>query len=265
MPGHNNWYQIKDNPFAIDFNPYNFKPMSFDEAADYTAKLISEKYNNIYIGLSGGLDSEYVAEVFLRNNISFTPIIWRDLYCKETDYALYFCRKNKLKPLIIEKNIIDPVIYSMLQRVAKKFNSVDAVAALNVVLIRTVEKHQGHFLMSSGMPIIAGDRYPEILDSDKTEFLKCEFYVELENSNHPGSFFCYTPEILYAYTKYVDNTLPVQEAKCKLYNIPFRAKLKPYHVGLMMERVFGLGEEVFNYGSHSDFLKVFENKLNTLA
>lgn len=259
MPGHNNWYEIKDKPFVLEFNPYTFTPMSFVDAADYTAKLIAKKFDNIYIGLSGGLDSEYVASVFLKNNIKFTPIIWRDLYNKESDYALYFCRTHKLTPVIIEKDLLDPSVYSMLTLAAKKFNSIDAIAAMNVLMIRIVEKTNGHFLMSTGMPIIAGDEYPKVLNSNKTEFMKCEFYAELEGSNHPGSFFCYTPELLYAYTKAIDNTVPVQEAKCKLYNIPFRPKLKYSYVSLVLkEHKPGLKDEIFNYGKHEKLLADLE-------
>ena len=258
MPGHNDWYTIQDNPFVIDFKPYNFTPMLFDDAANYTAKLIAEKYDNIYIGLSGGLDSEYVAKVFLRNNIPFTPIIWKDPYCRETDYALYFCKKNNLNFHLIEKDLLDPVVFNSLKAAAKKYNSQDIVAALNIILIKTVEKHNGHFIMSTGMPIVSGENYPDPIDTSKTEFMKCEFYIELDQTNHPGSFFCYTPEILYSYTTSLNTNLSVQEAKCNLYNIEFRPKLKPYHIGMVFDVENDLSKEVYNYGDLNTFKKIFD-------
>lgn len=254
MSGHNNWYTIHDDPFRIDFRPYNFKPMSFDDAADYTAKLIAEKYNNIYIGLSGGLDSEYVANVFMRNRIPFTPIIWRDPYSKESDFALYYCKQHQLNPLVIEKDLLDPVVFNSLKKAAKQYNSSDIVAAINVIILKTVEKANGHFLMSTGMPITAGETYPELIDTNHTEFMKNEFYAELKGLNHPGSFFCYTLELLYAYTSFLDYSLPVQEAKCKLYHISFRPKLKPYHIGLIHNLDADTKKEVFEYGTIKDFL-----------
>ncbi len=259
MPGHNDWYTLQDNPFSINFKPYNFKKMSFDDAADYTAKLISEKYNNIYIGLSGGLDSEYVANVFLRNKISFTPIIWKDPYSKESDFALYYCRKNNLKPFIIEKDLLDSVVYTSAKKAAKQFNSSDIVAAINVIIMKTVEKNNGYFLMSTGMPITAGETYPAPIDCNHTEFMKNEFYPELKELNHPGSFFCYTPELLHSYTKSLDYSLPIQEAKSKLYCIPFRPKIKPYHIGLIYKIENDSKKEVFDYGTIKDFLNYLEN------
>lgn len=262
MPGHNNWYTVSNNPFTVKFNPYKFKPMSFDSAADYTAKLIAEKYDNIYIGLSGGLDSEYVAKVFLRNKIAFTPIIWKDPYCREVDYALYFCEKNNLKYHLIEKDFLDKVVFTSLKKAAKKYNSTDVVGALNIILIKTVENNNGHFITSTGMPIISGENYPAPIDNSKTEFVKCEFYIEIDNANHPGSFFCYTPELLYAYTKNIDADLSVQEAKCKLYDMPFRPKLKPYHVGMVYNLDSDLSSETFDYGSLVEFESLFNQAID---
>ncbi|MGZ4850083.1 MAG: hypothetical protein ACXV2C_01730 [Candidatus Bathyarchaeia archaeon] len=65
-----------DDEFKVHFEPYSFKDMSFQEAAEYTASLINHQYKgNLCVALSGGADSEYVARLLHAMKIPFVPII----------------------------------------------------------------------------------------------------------------------------------------------------------------------------------------------
>ena len=68
----------KDNltrQFEVEWNINNVQKMSFADASDYTALQIASKYPELYLSLSGGMDSIYVASVLHRNRIPFIPII----------------------------------------------------------------------------------------------------------------------------------------------------------------------------------------------
>ena len=60
----NNWINDNFTPaglisdYDVKFNLYPFKPLDFHAASEQTATKISQKYQNLYVGLSGGIDSE---------------------------------------------------------------------------------------------------------------------------------------------------------------------------------------------------------------
>ena len=111
MPGHNNWFDINlkkglnnnEIPFEANLS-IPIKPIvtDFTIASDQTAKLIANTYQNLYICLSGGLDSEYVAKVFLRNKIPFTAIIICTMEnVGEVWFAKHFCNQNNLRYFLV--------------------------------------------------------------------------------------------------------------------------------------------------------------------
>jgi hypothetical protein len=69
------------------------------------AQELYETYGNIYVGMSGGIDSEWVAKCFHRQRIPFTPIIYEagDLNSMDTWWAHKWCADNTITPLIIKE------------------------------------------------------------------------------------------------------------------------------------------------------------------
>jgi hypothetical protein len=92
----------KELDFDVYFKPYAFKKMSLWDASTYTAKLIAEKYENLFVSLSGGYDSEFVLKVCIENKIPVTPIIViMDGGEEETSLALNFCKVNNIEPIVV--------------------------------------------------------------------------------------------------------------------------------------------------------------------
>ena len=231
MPGHNNWYSITTAPndFSINFKPIGFQKLSVIEAADYTAKLISETYQNLWLSFSGGYDSEFVANTLKRNNIKFTPVIWRDALHNESDYALFWCRKNNIDPLIINRNFLNNKNKKVLELISSKVQNNSMLAAIPVELAILAEKHNANLITGTG-ECFCNNHYPLVM-SDQTEFAEQDWFVEiLFPEKHPGAFFTYTPEMLYSIITNIDTSLPTQEAKAKLYDLEFRPKLRPHHL-----------------------------------
>lgn len=230
MPGHNDWYSLTTAPadFGIEFNPPKFQKMSVDAAADYTARLIYENHKNLWLSFSGGYDSEFVANVLLRNSIPFVPIIWKDkLYNMESDYALYWCRKNKIEPRIVSRYFNNKHHYQTLEHIANKIKNNSTLASITVELAFLAEKENARLILGTG-ECFCNDPYPEIME-DQTEFAEHDWFVDiLFPGKHVGAFFCYTPELLYSMVTCIDTSLPTQEAKAKLYGLNFRPKIRPY-------------------------------------
>lgn len=264
MPGHNDWYSVNLDPFSIDFSPYPFKEMSFHDACDHTARLIADKFDNLYLAFSGGYDSELVANVLLRNKIPFTPFIWKDCRSKETDFALHWCRKNNIIPRVYEGDVLDIKLRKILKKTAASFNSIDGIGSLAVMLAKIIDKENGHLITGDGIVISSGIDYPNPM-SLQTNWLKSEFFVDLLRPKHPGSFFLHTPEILLSYAKEVDKSLPTQEAKAILYELNFRPKILPYHAWLEDENKVDASGEKCSTGSIDELIShLSQFKLDTI-
>jgi hypothetical protein len=231
MPGHKDWYSISVSPFQVDFHPHDFCKLSFRDACDYTAKIIAEDFDNLYLAFSGGYDSELVADVLLRNKIKFTPYIWRDQFSRETDFALHWCMKHGIEPIIFNGNFLDIKTDRILRGLASSFHSKDHLGAINMMIAKLVEKIGGSLITGTGIVASGGLDYPNPM-STETDWQKNEFFVDLLGKPHVGSFFFYTPEILLSYAREIDQSLSTQEAKSRLYGIGFRPKIKPYHAYL---------------------------------
>jgi hypothetical protein len=238
--GHGSWLEVNLNngdtnnfkqPLEFTANIKQVKNLTFDDAADYTIKLISEKYNNLYLPLSGGLDSEFVAKTLLKNNISFTPVILQFINSTpESWYAFKFCDENKLTPKIIDlTNEAKLNLFAKrLLKIASTMNFPAVTAVFSVVLSDMFPNAQiitgaGEVLPTSWDYQMQTNRYH---DEELDGFMFLQHPLELAFGDaHPGAFFSYTPEILLASIKDFDYTTNSQVAKAKLYGLLPRPKI----------------------------------------
>jgi hypothetical protein len=238
--GHNNWWTINIYPqkkplpslFDMTFNHDSVQHMTFQDAADSTAQLIGKYYNNLYLAMSGGLDSEFVAEVLYRNNIPFTPIIAAVEAVPNTyinyDYfrAIHWCEQKKIKPVVIFYTQDDPRLVKQCLKLLNKVKDYTPNIAL-LDLIDQVEQLNGQIII--GDPTLPrgteGYEYHDpigpIFDTDFLGHF-CEIFDS--DNRHPGGFFAYTPELLLAFARELDITLNESAAKTKLYGVPYRPK-----------------------------------------
>ena len=90
--------------FKILFNPRPFKKLSFEEAIIDSLFKIANKSDNLFVSLSGGLDSEFIAKQLFELKIPFIPIIIcvDDANKIEREYAFHICRKLNIQPVILK-------------------------------------------------------------------------------------------------------------------------------------------------------------------
>lgn len=250
MPGLDNWFVTNltptaknwQNQFAVSFN---FKPeeldLNFETASDTTAKLIADRYDNLHLALSGGLDSEYVASVLIRNKIPFTPVIViaNGAYEYESWWAFDFCKKNNLKPLVFDyHNKVHELLKLML------VYSLQYQLPVNNGLIPCVTASlvPGPVLTGQGDLVPMSKTYNDVI-GDVVEGLECDYYLDLLGLQHPSGFFTYTPSMCFSLLSSLDRNDNTQSAKAKLYDVPFRGKISVFCVDQIPKHLLAVAEQ----------------------
>lgn len=226
MPGgHDNWFSVnlESAQFQLKFNRRaTVLHTDFDKAADDAVQLLQQQWGNkdLYLALSGGIDSELAARTLLKNNIKFTPIILKidQINAIETWFAEYWCQQNNVIPVILHYTIDD-----LIQSTKQFFPKLHAIKNYNqtpiLIMYDYAEKHNGHCLYCGG----------DInLDSDKKQFF-CKSLDFVSNivdiGKHPTSFFMYTPELALSYINKFDINYNEQYNKLRFYNVSPRPKI----------------------------------------
>jgi len=240
--------------FSATLHPYEFAPVSVQAAADLTAARIAERYSKLWLSLSGGLDSEFVANVLLRNGIDFTPVHVLGLDPVETDYAMNWSRRNQRELLLIEYGYgtLAPVYTAL----AKRINNA-AMGSVLTAHIATKAEREGAALITGMGEFFNDEDYPAPA-GDRLDLYERDYFLEIlmrGNIRHPGAFLSYTPELVYALLKSLDPQLPTQEIKANAYGLPFRPKTKnillPTEDREHRHQALGSLAEVLNTQSHS--------------
>jgi hypothetical protein len=98
--------------YDLDIGKCTRKIKNFKEECIYTSKLIStiarDNKQDIWISLSGGIDSEFLANIFLESKIPFkiaTIVFKNDLNDYDVGYSRRFCQQHNLKLYEFELDI----------------------------------------------------------------------------------------------------------------------------------------------------------------
>jgi hypothetical protein len=223
MTTKNNWFipEIKNNIFKIFLEPYSFSSNSFFEACCNQAYDLSKKYDNLYIAYSGGLDSEFVLKTFRLCNLKITPVLLESNYNQEeANWAKEYCLSNKINLEILKLNDIE-FIRELKTRTINKGLSI-LLGGIPLILADYVKEKNGYLLTGYGECF-----HNNLLVDKRLEFCEYDYYLDLYDNTHPSGFFNYSIEVLYSMIRELDYTIPIQEAKSKLYNLKLRNKIKP--------------------------------------
>lgn len=231
--GHNSWYTFQynnecDKPgtFKMLFDSNIATAMSWRAASDYTIQKIVEKYDNIYLALSGGLDSEYVANILWRNNVNFTPVVVCLPRCVDHHYAIKWCRDHQVEPKVFELEVDDRRLYPEVERLIAATGFYNHGCVINSWITNWVIQQGGHLV--TGEPTL-GQRYAHRPITDLMDVWWIEFISQLvfPDYDHPAGFLNYTPEIFLSQALHLDTLLDDVESRAKLHGLSYRAKLSP--------------------------------------
>lgn len=240
--GHQHWlhtnliagsYSNIVDPFRATFDIKRpLLDLDFNQAADYTAELIANKYANLHLCLSGGLDSEFVASVLIRNKIPFVPVIVLTESNSENWYAFKFCHKHGLTPIVFDfsnKTAVKDTDLTMgdllteIYRIAVTLTVPTTESLIPNVIVKLLADPTAKVLTGYGEPY-PNPRYFGQAMGRTMEICDHDYYLDLEYNDHPSGFFVYTPEIFKAMITEIDYTLNTQIAKAQLYGLLPRCK-----------------------------------------
>ena len=221
----NNWatsnlndrFENKNSKFEVYLNPQQFQKIDFNRACEEVAVEIYQKYKNLYLAFSGGMDSDYILRLFHRLNIPITPIIVCYGNEKENEYAYKTCKELKIDPVVI-KPTTEEFIKTFYEEIYLKYNGVG---------IHSTQVYFAYHYIKNGTLItgnhIMGDG-DEIIN--KTLFVnlnECDYYIP-----DTIDLLMYSPEISYAIIENVKDHIGMEWNifKSQLYNIEHRNKIK---------------------------------------
>lgn len=224
--GLDSWYRVcvdtDCDSFTVDFqNKTPAVEMSFHSAANYNARVIGDRYKNICVALSGGMDSEFVAHTLYQNGIDFTPFIGIIPDNQDHRHALDWCEQRGLTPEIFNFKSHTREILKVYMEFLKSVPYTTLGNPIDLFLNSIAKQHGGVLL--TGSPTLPLTYEIPVNSQPYFEVELSEFALELTGES-PGCFFFYTPEIVLAQAKELDQTLKDEEARAKLYGVAVRWK-----------------------------------------
>ena len=247
----------------------------FHDARKIVAQDIADtaKHRKIFVGLSGGLDSEIVAQSFYEQGIEIYPIItnikWYNIHVNYSDtwYAHRWCKERNIKPIVFNYSITELLTESL--KLAKQLRTKKLYPLLNVINSQFAKSQGGVFV--NGQALI--EYYPEhtldyIKDMQSLNegwlLHECDFYVDMEDPGyHPYNFLSWTPEIVLSIILARDFNLNSEDNKANLTGLLPRPKLGMpdlvlhyYHESMAKQRQLYGTSEVYQFGSHDKMIKL---------
>lgn len=225
------------------------RPLSLRTEALRAAKEIARTaaQREILLFLSGGMDSETVAQVFLRAGVRFRPVVIcfeNDLNKHDVEPALKYCQSHGLKPLVISfelgkfirskwaKDVAKRypcfIVYQVLMKVMSELNDGERFFVLGTAEPEGVHRRGRAFLNE-----FSDDVQLSLFCSDRRLPAVCNFFFwspELYMSilvSEPYCFFIQQRGTLYVHTK------PLKE---DLFSSTFKVKKRRKHNGMELAR-----------------------------
>ena len=206
-----------------------FKVMAFHDASDYTAQQIAALNIPLYLGLSGGADSEYVLLCFHRNKIPIIPIIVKTSGNElETSFAFHICHKLNITPIVL--NLLDEDNIKLYAYCFNKLNGGGMWGMSTILASNYAKKNNG--ILITGNHLIEENN----ISVQKIDAHEWDFYSSILTNKNDINFFNYNPEIVYSMI-YRINGLPSDEFKHTLYETSFRPKINPTYTDEFYKKI----------------------------
>lgn len=212
----------KNNRLTIGYGRHiKREPLTWRAESQLAAIDIASNYDNLYISLSGGCDSEYVCKVFKESGLKFTPIF---LNYEDADnsierwWAERWCLENNMELEVYNFSLWDNV-----ELIQKHIDAYQIRMPLNVPLLLMAD-----YVRSKGGQLLHGAGNYELFNDDMFRQSESDFYLDLihqDYSPHPGSFYIWSPELIYSWLRIYNPSLNADENKWRFYGTSKRPKL----------------------------------------
>ena len=249
--GKNNWIKYRlnrtyENPWPETEIEVYLRPegpsqiVPWTVAAANVAEDIHANYTNLYVAMSGGIDSEFVAQTFYKLGIPFKPIIFKVADLNELDvwWAFKWCRDNQIEPVVLEETVENWVTRFTdisRQHCGRFGQGTGTMSYINDYVIE-----QGGNLVTGGGFI---EYYPDenleymhtrytdsaVHNADGTEragyiFHEPDVLQAIRYPSMPSNFLSWTPEIVLSYIYHRDMNIDSAANKARIMNCLPRPK-----------------------------------------
>lgn len=257
--------------------------LDFRTACQQAAEEIYSSLNGrkLFVSMSGGCDSETVANTFFQLKIPFTPIIHEtyylglEAYYADTWWAKRWCKSAGLTPII--KKSTFPEMFAENKPIADKLKARKLYPIQNVVLAEYAKSQDAMLVNGQGFieyyPDLTLDYLKDIVHDPsfytngklRSGWLihEDDFYIDMNDPGyHPYNFLSWNREIAKSYIVSRDFSLNSEENKFKIMNCSPRPKLGVPEVAWVflkeyqdrLKRQYGTSE-VFFLGTHEEMLE----------
>jgi len=237
--------QKYNDQFRIEWDTLYPSIYSWKDICEKTLYEIANTHNKLFLALSGGVDSEYIAKLLLKYDISFTPIIlyWTEGYNKhDIYYAEQFCQTNKLTPIYI--NISWDRYKEEIKRRADIIKPSLPFSIVHTFLSDAAE-HLGGYLLSGSKNV----KYRFDNDSIIFEEHEREYIIDIwTHCKHP-TFYQWSPTIISTWIQYIVPNRLMAKHKWYMYDVMPRPKYDGYeHLRELFKPLSLYCED--NFGKH---------------
>lgn len=219
----NDWLEYNNDIFTLDFSQLEIK--SKNECIDEILR--NQNLDNIYVPMSGGIDSEFVAQTLFDRGINFTPILV-DYVSNGAElwFARHWCYTHKITPAVLF--VTAEEMKTKFAELAYK-HRINFLTAIEFYIEEYVSNLGGRIISSSSEPFQREDNISDTLETKVNPNLKftlCEYAMETTfGEKHLVNFLTHTPSMLYNLLANIDYDMPIQEALCKYYELTPRPKI----------------------------------------
>lgn len=209
--------------YSITIAPYAYEKTTFNIACNGVCDKIVDMNRPIFVGFSGGIDSEFVVRKFMERDIPFTAVVTKTCTNRyEIMYAENFFRENPNVNKVILDISNPKTFFQKYIEICKTF-SVSAIGSVgSIESAMYVKQQNGIFIIGEHL---IGTKHDEndILMIESAEW--DHYYDVMIDDNTVLPFYTYDLSIVQSYVSRL-NSLPHDAFKSQLYSLPFRPKFK---------------------------------------
>lgn len=196
----------KDARFWLNFKKCEYLPSSWKEEVKSTvAKLAATSRKQVWILLSGGIDSEVIAQEFLDQKLDFKILIVQypnDLNEHDISYAVKWCRLNNIEFKLVSLDIRQFLTVDYLLYMKEGYITDNVFRYLQIRFLEIIEALNGFAVLGAGTFDFFFSREANVLGTKFNAGLVAPLeWCRINGVSHSPFFYLSSPELTLSYLK----------------------------------------------------------------
>lgn len=197
-------YSFQDGELKVLYKPIRRQLDHWCDEIDNTTKAIAKSTNKpIYIGFSGGIDSEVIINSFIKNKIPFTVLMVEfenELNKHDIFWAKKYCEDNNLPYKIVKLDIEKFVTKDINKYLNQGYKAIRIFRYLQLFILENVESVGGCAVLGSGEQVYCNVDGELCLNREAGYFISLEWCMRNQTTHYPY-FFEHNSELFASYMK----------------------------------------------------------------